>query len=353
MTDFSLEEFVSRLKGCLLRPVKFMEVCGTHTVSISRLGIRGYLLPDIRLISGPGCPVCVTTDEELSRCIGLSYLPNVIIATFGDMVRVPAGGTTLLERKAEGADVRIVYSPFDAVELAEAFPSKKVVFLGVGFETTAPGVGAALIEAEKRRLSNLFILSFFKTMPPALLALVSMQGFAIDGFILPGHVSVIIGTEPYRFLVEEYRIPSVVTGFDGEDIIRSLFLLARMVSSGKPMLLNEYSRVVRPDGNEQAKRVMDTVFVPVDACWRELGVIPGSGLGLSDRFARFDVGKNFDIPQVPSEPPPGCICGKVIIGAALPSDCPNFGTACTPQHPVGPCMISSEGACAAYYKYGL
>ncbi|MCD6097908.1 hydrogenase formation protein HypD [bacterium] len=353
MTDFPLEEFVSRLKGCLLRPVKFMEVCGTHTVSISRLGIRGYLLPDIRLISGPGCPVCVTTDEELSRCIGLSYLPDVIIATFGDMVRVPAGGTTLLERKAEGADVRIVYSPFDAVELAEAFPSKKVVFLGVGFETTAPGVGAALIEAEKRRLSNIFILSFFKTMPPALLALVSMQGFAIDGFILPGHVSVIIGTEPYRFLVEEYRIPSVVTGFDGEDIIRSLFLLARMVSSGKPMLLNEYSRVVRPDGNEQAKRVMDTVFVPVDACWRELGVIPGSGLGLSDRFARFDAGKNFDIPQVPSEPPPGCICGKVIIGAALPSDCPNFGTACTPQHPVGPCMISSEGACAAYYKYGL
>jgi len=353
VTDFPLEEFVSRLKGCLLRPVKFMEVCGTHTVSISRLGIRGYLLPDIRLISGPGCPVCVTTDEELSRCIGLSYLPDVIIATFGDMVRVPAGGTTLLERKAEGADVRIVYSPFDAVELAEAFPSKKVVFLGVGFETTAPGVGAALIEAEKRRLSNIFILSFFKTMPPALLALVSMQGFAIDGFILPGHVSVIIGTEPYRFLVEEYRIPSVVTGFDGEDIIRSLFLLARMVSSGKPMLLNEYSRVVRPDGNEQAKRVMDTVFVPVDACWRELGVIPGSGLGLSDRFARFDAGKNFDIPQVPSEPPPGCICGKVIIGAALPSDCPNFGTACTPQHPVGPCMISSEGACAAYYKYGL
>jgi len=353
VTDFPLEEFVSRLKGCLLRPVKFMEVCGTHTVSISRLGIRGYLLPDIRLISGPGCPVCVTTDEELSRCIGLSYLPDVIIATFGDMVRVPAGGTTLLERKAEGADVRIVYSPFDAVELAEAFPSKKVVFLGVGFETTAPGVGAALIEAEKRRLSNIFILSFFKSMPPALLALVSMQGFAIDGFILPGHVSVIIGTEPYRFLVEEYRIPSVVTGFDGEDIIRSLFLLARMVSSGKPMLLNEYSRVVRPDGNEQAKRVMDTVFVPVDACWRELGVIPGSGLGLSDRFARFDAGKNFDIPQVPSEPPPGCICGKVIIGAALPSDCPNFGTACTPQHPVGPCMISSEGACAAYYKYGL
>ena len=353
MADFSIEDVASRLKAHLPRPVKFMEVCGTHTVSISRLGIRGHLLPDIRLISGPGCPVCVTTDKELSRCIGLSYLPDVVVATFGDMVRVPAGGTTLLERKAEGADIRIVYSPFDAVELAKAFPGKKIVFLGVGFETTAPGVGAALIEAEKRHLSNLFLLPFFKTMPPALLALVSMPDFAVDGFILPGHVSAIIGTEPYRFLVDKYRIPSVVTGFEGEDIIRSLFLLTRMVKSGEPMLLNEYPRVVRPEGNKQAKKVMDAVFVPVDAGWRELGVIPGSGLGLSDRFARFDAGKNFDIPQVSSEPPPGCICGKVIIGAALPSDCPNFGTACTPQHPVGPCMISSEGACAAYYKYGL
>jgi hydrogenase expression/formation protein HypD len=341
-----------QLRGILAFPFRaaFMEVCGTHTMAISRSGLRTALSAKVELVSGPGCPVCVTSQGDMGRAIALAGLEGVTLATFGDMMRVPGPQGTLMEASSRGADVRVVYSPLDAVALAEENPERRVVFLGVGFETTAPTVAAAVLRAREKGLDNFFLLSLHKLIPPALKALVDMDDFSIDGFLLPGHVSVILGTEAYRFLAEEHGIPCVISGFEAADILRAVFLLMRMKQEGKAEVANEYSRAVRAQGNPKARETMLRVFMEADAEWRGLGVIPGSGLALRDEFRALDAGRwEVEVP-VPEERS-GCRCGDVLCGRIRPPDCPLFARACTPDSPYGPCMVSSEGTCASYYLY--
>jgi len=328
----------------------FMEVCGTHTMAISRSGLRSALSRRVDLVSGPGCPVCVTSQRDMGRAIALAGVEGVILATFGDMMRVPGPQGTLMEASSRGADVRVVYSPLDAVALAEENPDRRVVFLGVGFETTAPAVAGAVLRAAEKGVHNFYVFSLHKLIPPALQALVNMDDFSIDGFLLPGHVSVILGTEAYRFLAEEHGIPCVISGFEPADILRAVYLLMRMKEDGKPGVANEYSRAVRPAGNPKARETMHRVFEDADAEWRGLGTIPGSGLRLREEFRTFDAGEwRLEVPE--PEERSGCRCGDVLCGKIRPPECPLFARACTPDEPFGPCMVSSEGTCASYYLY--
>ncbi len=331
--------------------LNLMEVCGTHTMAIAQMGVRELLGDKIRLVSGPGCPVCVTSDGDILRSMALAEVPNVIVATFGDMVRVPINNRSLFSAKAEGADVRIVYSPDDALRIAIENPQKKVVFLAVGFETTIPTIAASIVEAHDAGISNYAILPMMKVVPPALRHLCEHPLLQIDGFILPGHVSAIIGTEVYDFITSEFEIPGVITGFTDEDIADGLLLLSDMITSGEPRIINSYKRAVSEKGNMAAKSLMDKVFEPGDTFWRGIGNFPGSGLGLREEFAKFDIRNHVNLPN--DEPPsdPRCRCGEVILGRILPTECPQFATNCTSENPLGPCMVSSEGACAAYYKY--
>ncbi|MDI6873687.1 hydrogenase formation protein HypD [Candidatus Solincola sp.] len=327
-----------------------MEVCGTHTMVISRSGLRPLLTPEVDLVSGPGCPVCVTSERDMGRALALASIEDVILATFGDMVRVPGPQGTLLEASSRGAAVKVVYSPLDAVALARENPDRRVVFLGVGFETTAPTVAAAVLRAREEGLGNFFVLSLHKLIPPALKALVHMEDFSIDGFLLPGHVSVVLGTEAYRFLPREHGIPCVISGFEPADILRAVYLLLRMKAEGKPEVANEYSRAVRPEGNRRARETMCRVFREADAEWRGLGLIPGSGLALREEFADLDAGSwEVEVPEVRERS--GCRCGDVLCGRIRPTECPLFARSCTPDSPFGPCMVSSEGTCASYYLY--
>jgi len=327
----------------------FMEVCGTHTMAISKAGLRPLLAPSIDLISGPGCPVCVTSDADIDRAIAVAKLPDVTLATFGDMMKVPGTEGSLASESARGADVKVVYSPLEALDMARSDPEKRVVFLGVGFETTAPAVAATALQAKRERLRNFYLLSFHKLVPPALRALVSLDDFDVDGFILPGHVSVIIGSDAYAFLPAEFGVPCVVTGFEVTDILQAVKKLVEMRDSG-PSLEVEYARAVRPEGNPKALGVMDTVFEPCDAEWRGLFVIPGSGLALREAFQRMDAGLwEVELPEKPAAR--GCRCGEILCGKIKPMDCSLFGTVCTPDEPVGPCMVSSEGTCASYFLY--
>ncbi len=328
-----------------------MEVCGTHTMAIAQMGIRELLGDKVRLVSGPGCPVCVTSDGDLIRSMALSEAPDVIVATFGDMVRVPIENRSLFSAKAEGADVRIVYSPDDALKIAIENPQRKVVFLAVGFETTIPTIAASIIEAQEAGISNFAILPMLKVVPPALRLLCEHPLLQIDGFILPGHVSSIIGTKPYGFVASEFGIPGVITGFTDDDIADGLLLLSDMISSDNPRIVNSYRRAVTDEGNIAAKRLINKVFEPDDTCWRGIGFFAKSGLKLRHDFARFDIREYIDLPD--TEPPSDsrCRCGEVILGRILPTECPQFATNCTSENPLGPCMVSSEGACAAYYKY--
>lgn len=343
------------LKGLLERinelpgGMTLMEVCGTHTMAISRSGLRPLLSPKVDLLSGPGCPVCVTSETDVGRAVALAELPDVILATFGDMMRVPGPRGTLSEAASRGAAVKVVYSPLDALELAKREASSNVVFLGVGFETTAPTVAGILVQARKRRVENLYVLSLHKTVPPALRALASMEGFEVDGFILPGHVSSIIGSQAYSFLPDEFGIPCVITGFEPADILEAVHELLRMRKEG-PCLQTEYSRAVRPRGNEKALEVMGSVFEPQDAEWRGLGFIPGSGLRLRDEYRDFDAGA-WDVEVPEPDMDTGCRCGDILCGRIRPTQCPLFARACTPETPVGPCMVSTEGTCASYYLY--
>ena len=331
----------------------FMEVCGTHTMAISRHGIRQLVPKGIRLISGPGCPVCVTPNAYLDYAVTLARLPNVTVATFGDMLRVPGSRSSLEREKARGADVRLVYSPRDAVAVARAEPEREVVFLGVGFETTAPTVAAAILEAKRSGVKNFSVLCAHKTMPQAMRALVADGRIGLDGFICPGHVSAIIGAEPYRFLAEEFGKACVITGFEPVDILQGLLMLVRQVRNRDPEVEIQYRRVVRPEGNPRARQVLERVFEPCDAEWRGLGWIPGSGLKIRPEFADYDAEVRFPLDLPPAEEPPGCRCGEVLQGLIRPDECPLFGTRCTPENPVGACMVSSEGTCAAYYRYGV
>lgn len=336
------------------KPLRFMEVCGTHTVAIFQSGLRGLLPENIIHLTGPGCPVCVTHESEVAAFLDAAGKDGVILATFGDLMRVPGPkGRSLKEAQAEGARVEVVYSPFDAVALAARNPDAKVVFLGVGFETTAPTVAATVKIAREQGLKNFMIMSFHKLVPPALDALMADKDTSIDAFILPGHVSAIIGKAPYEPLASVHNIPAVITGFEPMDILQALIHITRMRASGKPAVVNEYGRVVPDAGNAKALSVMYEVFSPADALWRGLGRIPQSGLVLSEAYEEFDAFKRLDVTLQESPPLPGCRCGEVLKGKMAPDQCPLFGKACTPASPVGPCMVSTEGGCAAYYKYRL
>jgi len=334
------------------KKLKFMEVCGSHTVAIFKSGIRDLLPDNISLVSGPGCPVCVTPAEDIDRAVLMARLPGVALATFGDMIRVPGTKTSLQKARAEGADVRVVYSPFDALKLAQSEPSLKVVFFAAGFETTSPAVAATLGRAVESGLENFFIFSVHKTIPAAMRALLDTPELSIDGFLCPGHVSTIIGTRPYLFIAEEYGRPAVVSGFEPVDILQSTLMMARQVEEGRPAVEIQYKRAVSEDGNPKAVEVLYRYFEPSDSNWRGIAVIPGTGLKLREQYSRFDAEKVFDVrPGEPHEPK-GCSCGQVLQGIKTPPECKLFGRACTPENPVGACMVSYEGSCAAYYKYG-
>ena len=333
------------------RQINLMEVCGTHTVSIGRYGFRSIMPAGVHLLSGPGCPVCVTSNRDIDHAIALSRLDGVVIATFGDMMRVPGSTTSLSRQKAAGRDVRIVYSPLDAVELAQANPHLQVIFMGVGFETTTPAIAATILDAYDHGIENFSVFCAHKTTPPALRAIASDPQTRIDGFILPGHVSTITGLEPYRFLVDEFSTPGVVTGFEPVDVLEGIAMLVRMVAEGAPDIQNAYLRGVDQGGNAVARRLVQQVFEPVDATWRGLGTIPASGLRIRDEFSHLDANRRFDVDIEPTREAAGCRCGDVLRGVIAPGGCPLFGRACTPEKPVGPCMVSSEGSCAAYYRY--
>ena len=353
--SFDAAALLDAIRALELGEVRLMEVCGTHTMAIAKSGIRSMLPENIKLLSGPGCPVCVTPGAVIDAVLELAMRPNVTIATYGDMVRVPGSvpGDNLARRRALGAKVEVVYSPVDAVDFAAAHPGENVVFLGVGFETTAPGTAAAVLTAKERGVKNFSLFSMLKTVEPALRALIASEGFNVQGFLCPGHVATIIGEEGFEFLPREYNLPAVVSGFEPEDILASVYLLAKQLAEGKPRVQNEYRRAVAEKGNPLARAVMEKCFVPRRDLWRGLGAIDESGLGLREEFSDFDAEKKFGVACGAEEKPTACRCGEVITGRLTPSGCPLFGKRCTPEDPVGPCMVSSEGACAAAYKYSF
>ncbi|MFH1725264.1 MAG: hydrogenase formation protein HypD [Elusimicrobiota bacterium] len=334
------------------RSATLMEVCGTHTVAIFRSGLRNVFPDRLELLSGPGCPVCVTPNAYMDRAVAYCRRPDTIVATFGDMFRVPGSSSSLEKERACGADVRTVYSAMDSLEIAAQNPGKKVVFLGVGFETTTPSVAATVLAAVERDIKNYYLYCGHKLVPPALRALARDKDIAVQGLILPGHVSTVIGSEPYGFLCSEFRMPSVITGFEPLDIAQGVRLLVEQIAQGTARLEIQYKRSVRPEGNPKARRVMDRVFKPCDCVWRGIGNIPGSGLEIAPEFAGLDARANIEAEVEEERVDTGCICGEVLRGVKKPVDCPLFGSACTPVEPVGACMVSSEGTCAAYHKYG-
>jgi hydrogenase expression/formation protein HypD len=345
------KKLLERIHRRSKKPARLMEFCGGHTVAIFRHGLRQLLPPNIEMLSGPGCPVCVTASADLDRAIALGKLPGVIIASFGDMIRVPGSRASLQQARAAGADVRVVYSAQDALKMARDNPGKSVVFIGIGFETTAPTVAASVLQAEREKLNNYFVLSLHKVCPPIMKAILDLGEVRLDGIICPGHVSAIIGTRPYQFLADDYGIACAVSGFEPLDILLAVDRLVEQIESGRPRVENPYSRGVRPEGNPAALKLMDTVFETGDANWRGIGAVPASGLRLRGKYERFDAEKRFDIDPGPSREPQGCICGAVLRGVSTPLECKLFRTVCTPEDPVGPCMVSSEGSCAAYYQY--
>ena len=329
-----------------------MEVCGTHTMSIYQHGIRSLLPEQIRLVSGPGCPVCVTPIRYVDRAVAYARQPESIIATFGDMIRVPGSSSSLLREKATGAAVQIVYSPLDAVKLAENNPGKQVIFLGIGFETTAPTIAGSILEAARCGVDNYAVFCSHKTMPAPMAALTADPHLQVAGYLCPAHVSAVIGAEAYRPLVEEYQVPCVVTGFEPLDMLRGIQLLAQQVVDGRAEVENEYQRIVKPEGNLRALEILRQVFEPCDADWRGIGPIAGSGLRIREKFAAFDAERRFHVAVEEPREQKGCLCGEILKGKVTPKDCPLFRRGCTPENPVGACMVSSEGTCAAEYKYG-
>lgn len=345
---------MARIEALADRPVSLMEVCGTHTMAISQFGIRGLIPKSIKLLSGPGCPVCVTALSDIDKMIAIAGRKEVIFTTFGDMIRVPGSHSSLREAKSEGADVRILYSPLDAIQIASENPQKQVVFAGVGFETTSPTVAAAVLEAERRGLENFLVYPAFKLVPPALELVLSSPMVRIDGFLLPGHVSAVIGSRPYGFIATKHRRPGVIAGFEPLDILGAIALLLEMTGGkGPPEIRNGYARGVPEEGNPEALKLLERVFQPVDSDWRAIGRVPASGLGIRPEYGSFDASLAFDLEIGPAPEPAGCRCGEVMMGAVQPDECGLFGGNCTPESPVGPCMVSSEGACAAWHRYGL
>jgi hydrogenase expression/formation protein HypD len=335
----------------LTRPCTLMHVCGTHEHAIARAGIRSFLPEGARLIAGPGCPVCVCPARDIDRAIDAARMDAVTIATFGDMVRVPSTETSLEEVRAEGCDVRVVYSPVDAVRIARENPDREVVFMAVGFETTAAPIAASLMSAPPRNLS---VIASLRLIPPALRLLLTAGRRSLDGLILPGHVSTVIGRDGYRFLESEYGIPAVIAGFEAVDILRAIEeLLSQVQKREGGRLVNQYRRVVHDGGNAKAREAIAAVFAETDAHWRGIGSIPRSGLALSERYNHLDAAKKLGLaPKAVSiDVKPGCLCHKVVLGEVEPEECALFGTSCTPRKAYGPCMVSSEGTCRARYEY--
>jgi len=344
-----LVEVIARLAPD--RDVNLMEVCGTHTVAIARGGLPSVLPEQVHLLSGPGCPVCVTANRDIDSIIALARRDDVTLTTFGDMVRVPGSSSSLLDEKAAGHDVRIVYSPLDALAVARDNPDREVVFAGVGFETTTPLIAAAIRHARHGGLDNFSVYCAHKTVPHTLEMLLNDPEVNIDAFILPGHVSTIIGLAPYEFLARDYHVPGVVTGFEPVDVLEGIAMIVRQLAEGRAAIENAYTRGVRAEGNPTALAAIDEIFEPCDAVWRGIGLIPMSGYRIRDEYACYDAQRRLEPTPEPTVEPAGCRCGDVLRGVIRSEDCPLFGGACTPEHPVGPCMVSSEGSCAAHYRY--
>lgn len=334
------------------QPIRIMEVCGTHTVAIFKHGIRELLPNTITLLSGPGCPVCVTSIIDLDKAIMLAGYNDVILVTFGDMMRVPGTFSSLEQEKANGRDIRVVYSCLDALEIAVKNPKKRVVFFGVGFETTSPSIASSIIEAKQRRIENFCVFSVHKLIPSALAALLSGGEVKVGGFILPGHVSTIIGSYPYEFIANDYHIPCVIAGFEPLDVLQSIYILVKQIEEASPKVEIQYRRSVRPEGNQQAMMLLYQVFEVSSSSWRGLGEIPNTGLRIREEYSQFDASRIFSLDIKPIQEDRGCVCGNILKGLISPYDCGLFAKHCTPQNPIGPCMVSSEGTCAAYYKYG-
>jgi hydrogenase expression/formation protein HypD len=335
------------------KPLKIMEVCGGHTHTIFKFGLEEMLPESIQLVHGPGCPVCVLPVGRVDDAVFLAEQPNVTFCTFGDAIRVPGSKKSLMQAKAEGADIRTVYSPTDALEIARKNPDRTVIFFGLGFETTAPSTALTLKEAKRDDVRNFYVFCNHITVVPAIQAILDAPDLELDGFIGPGHVSMVIGTEPYDFIAAKYQKPFVVSGFEPLDVLQSVEMLLAQLIEGRCVVENQYRRLVSTYGNRMAMVAMDEVFAPRPHFeWRGLGSIPDSGLKLSDAYARFDAEILFQTPQLQVADPKACQCAEVLRGAIKPWECKVFGTSCTPETPIGACMVSSEGACAAYYNYG-
>jgi hydrogenase expression/formation protein HypD len=355
--EYRDRELVHRLsrqiKELSADPATLMEVCGTHTMAVARFGLKSLLPPEIKLVSGPGCPVCVTAQEDIDAFLALGSMPQAILATFGDMVRVPGSTTSLERERAREVQVRVVYAPLDAVALARQNPHQEVIFFGVGFETTMPATALAVKAAAAEGLKNFSVLSVHKTMPAALQVLLGSGEVRVSGLLLPGHVTTIIGPEAYSFIPQKFHIPCAVTGFEPVDILLGVDSIVRQLAADTPVVDNVYTRAVKAPANPRAQALLAEVFRPEDAVWRGLGVIPGSGAEIAEAYAQFDARRRFAelLARVPKALPTACRCGEVLRGTLPPRDCPQFDQTCTPSEPLGPCMVSSEGACAAAFKY--
>ncbi len=341
-----------RIANRSTRTVRLMEFCGGHTHAILRYGIRQLVPETVEMRSGPGCPVCVTATADLDKAIAMAHLSDVIITTFGDMIRVPGSYSSLQAAKAEGADVRIVYSTIDALEVAKANPGKSVIFIGIGFETTAPTIAASILKAQQEKTENFYVLSLNKLTPPVMKALLGSGEMKLDGIVCPGHVSVIIGSHPYGFIPRDYGVACVISGFEPLDILLCIDRLVEQIEEDEPRVEIAYPRGVKPEGNGKARQLIEEVFDIGGANWRGIGIVPQSGLTIRGKYERFDADRAFSVSLTPPREPKGCRCGDMIRGAATPPECTLFSKACTPETPVGPCMVSSEGACSAYYQYG-
>ncbi len=345
-------KLVKRIGHLSTRPARLMEFCGGHTVAIMKNGLRQLLPPTVEMLSGPGCPVCVTANADIDKAIALARLPNVIITTFGDMLKVPGSYSSLQQARAQGGDIRIVYSTQDALQIARDNPRRPVIFIGIGFETTAPTIAAAILQAEAEKIQNFFVLCLLKLCPPVMKALLDLGEIKLDGIVCPGHVSAIIGSRPYDFIPRDYGVACVVSGFEALDILLSVAMLVEQIEAGKPTVEIAYRRGVKPEGNRTALELIDKVYEVDKAGWRGIGEIAGSGLKLRKVYERFDASLAFPVPLEPVREAKGCICGAILRGVKTPADCTLFRKVCMPENPVGPCMVSSEGACSAYYMYG-
>ncbi len=348
-----IDRLVARIDICRRRPVSLMEVCGGHTHAIFKFGIETMLPDAIELVHGPGCPVCVLPMGRVDDCVALAEMPGVIFTTFGDAMRVPGSRKSLMQAKGDGADVRMVYSPLDALALARKHPDHEVVFFGLGFETTMPSTALTILQAEKEDIENFSLFCNHITIIPTIKAILDSPGMALDGFIGPGHVSMVIGTRPYRFIADDYRRPMTISGFEPLDVLQSTWMVLKQIAEGRCEIENQYNRVVPENGNRAALSAVTRVFELREFFeWRGLGSIDHSGVRLRESYAHYDAEKKFSVPALRIADPTSCQCGEVLKGAIKPWECKVFGKACTPETPLGALMVSSEGACAAYHQFG-